>query len=98
MTELGALTAEDFDPLVGTEFRRVAGDGHDIVLRLVEVRRRERRSGEREVFVLLLRSQGETCLAHDTHPLSHETLGELAIFLGPVARTGDGFEYEAVFA
>jgi hypothetical protein len=95
MTDLGALTAADFEPLIDTEFRRVSDDGHEASLRLVEVGRRDRRW--REGFVLLFRDAGEIGLAQGVHPLRHETLGELEIFLVPVARSENGWEYEAVF-
>jgi hypothetical protein len=97
MTDLSALTADDFEPLVDTEFRRSADDGHEASLRLVEVGRRGRQWQEREGFALLFRDPGEIGLGQGMHPLRHETLGELEIFLVPVARTEDGWEYEAVF-
>jgi hypothetical protein len=97
MTDLGALTADDFEPLVGTVFRRVDDDGREARLRLAEVTRRGRRFAERESFALLFRDPGEIGLAQGMHPLRHETLGEVELFLVPVARTDDGWEYEAVF-
>jgi hypothetical protein len=97
MTDLGALTADDFEPLIGSEFRRTADDGYETSLRLVEVNRRERRWEDREGFALLFRDPGEICLPQGLHLLRHETLGELEIFLVPVARTDAGWEHEAVF-
>ena len=97
MTDLGALTADDFEPLLDTEFRRVDDAGREARLRLVEVARRGRRFAERESFALLFRDPGEIGLAQGIHPLQHETLGEVELFLVPVARTEAGWEYEAVF-
>jgi len=97
MTDLGALTADDFQPLIGTQFRRVADDGREARLQLAEVSRHGRQFAERESFSLLLRDPGEIGLAQGMHPLQHETLGELELFLVPVGRTDEGWEYEAVF-
>ena len=97
MTDLGAITADDFEPHIGTEFRRVADDGHEASLQLVEVNRRGRQWQDRESFSLLFRDPGDVGLAQNLHPLQHETLGELEIFLVPVGRTEAGWEYEAVF-
>jgi hypothetical protein len=97
MTDIGVLTADDFEPLIDTEFRRVSDDGREARLRLVEVNRSDRQWRDRKGFALLFRDPGEIGLAQGIHPLRHETFGELEIFLVPVARTENGWEYEAVF-
>ena len=97
MTDLGALTADDFEPLIGTPFRRIIDDDREARLQLVEVSRRGRQFAERESFALLFRDPGEIGLAQAMHPLQHEALGELELFLVPVGWSDAGWEYEAVF-
>jgi hypothetical protein len=101
MSDLAALRADDFDPLVGSEFRVLTDDLPPEAagpIRLTQVQRRDRRSGERDVFVLLFEGESEACLPQLMHRLEHDTLGELPIFLVPFGRTPSAWQYEAIFA
>src|SRR3982751_229156 len=50
-----------------------------------------------EVFSLLFKGPQTPFMPQAVYKLKHAELGELEIFLVPVARDQDGFEYEAVF-
>jgi hypothetical protein len=50
-----------------------------------------------EAFSVFFQGPVERFMPQGTQKIRHEQLGELEIFLVPVAKTKDGFEYEAVF-
>lgn len=50
-----------------------------------------------ETFSLFFLGPENSYLPQQTYKLNHATLGELEIFLVPVAQNKDGFQYEAVF-
>ncbi|HXW79651.1 MAG TPA: hypothetical protein VEJ84_09130, partial [Acidimicrobiales bacterium] len=91
MRDLAALTADDFEPLTGSDFRvaasKAAGSTAEtsaLVIRLVEVRRLKERPGYRPPFVLHFEGPLSPVLAQEVHHLSHPELGELELFVGPV--------------
>jgi hypothetical protein len=98
------LTREAFLPFVGTDFHVASDEGQRVALRLVETvalgRKPPRlvRPGQRE-FGFSLRFAGplDPFLPQRTRPVSHPGLGSYEIFLVPIGRSEDGFEYEAVF-
>jgi hypothetical protein len=51
----------------------------------------------RQPFSLVFAGPLDPQLPQATYALAHERLGELAIFLVPIARDADGVRYEAVF-
>jgi hypothetical protein len=53
---------------------------------------------QRAPFSLLFRGPREPALAQSIRPLSHGDLGDLAMFLVPVALEEDGMRYQAVFS
>lgn len=61
--------------------------------KLVEHARTERN----EAFSIYFHGPRERFMPQGIRQLKHAQLGELEIFLVPVAQTTDGFEYEAVF-
>jgi hypothetical protein len=91
------LTVEDFRPRVGETFVVRVPDGAGIELQLVEARGLGESYKEREAFALLFRGPAEPPLAQATYRLGHDGMGELEIFLVPVARTDAGTDYEAIF-
>jgi hypothetical protein len=97
VTDLARLTADDVEPLVGTDFAVVDRPGQ-AALRLTSVRRSGRRIGTREGFALLFSGSGSEPMPQDTYALRHPDLGELAIFIVPVGAEPGGFSYEAVFS
>lgn len=97
--ELGALTREVFEPLLHQSFRvRPAGRGAwSVDLVLVEVSGQSQ--GPLETLSLLFRGPREGVFPHDTHAVSHPTLGVLELFLGPVQSSkNDGIYYQAIFS
>jgi hypothetical protein len=99
--DLSTLTAGDFEPLVGTDFdvRDPATGETVVVLRLVEVlRQRERPGQQRQPFVLHFLGPDAPVLNQVVHSLSHNEMGELECFMGPVVAGGPGITYEAVFS
>lgn len=96
MRDLAALTADDFAGLEGQPFRVAAGEATvDLVLATV---RTLGRSGGREAFSLLFHGPPGHPLGQGLHALANDTLGELELFLVPVAGSDPGgLLYEAVF-
>jgi hypothetical protein len=93
----GLLTLDDFSPAVGDGFR-LPVEGDPVELELVEARSLgDRPLGDRLPFALLFRGPGEPALEQATYRLVHDRLGELEIFIVPVAATADGRDYEAIF-
>ena len=54
-------------------------------------------TAQQEAFSLLFHGPATHYIAQGIHKLSHEQLGEIDIFLVPVGKNQDGFEYEAIF-
>jgi hypothetical protein len=94
---LDALTAELFEPLVGSEFSLIDGPG---ALLLAEVTRFKPQPGapRLEPFSLLFTGDPASVLPQRIHGLEHPTLGRLDIFLVPIGPAPSGeMRYEAVF-
>jgi hypothetical protein len=98
--DLSTLTADDFEPAVGTLFVTSADDPGEatiVDLRLVEVHRWKGTSGLRAAFTLRFLGPTDPVLSHDVHRIDHVDLGPMDIFLGPVVDPCAGVMYEAVF-
>lgn len=100
---LATCTVETFRPQLDTRFDLTAPTGEQVALRLVQAVAAHpspapSASGSREPFSLLLVGPARPLLPQSTYPLEHEALGDLELFLVPVARGADGASYEAVFA
>lgn len=97
MTE--QLTAEDFTKHLKTKFR--VGDESATELELDEVQSlpflKDPR-GEVERFTLYFNGPGDSYLQQMMYHIQHEQMGEMDIFLVPIARNEQGFRYEAVFS
>jgi hypothetical protein len=94
------LTAESFEPHLGTDFAvpSTADDATPVVLRLVEVERypTQPHAPRPDPFSLLFTS--DAVLDQRIHRLDHEAIGSLEIFLVPIGPGADGrLRYEAVF-
>jgi hypothetical protein len=101
---LEKLTREDFLPLVGTSFRVKTDSGSDVDLKLQEVRdlgpRPERlvKAGTRaSAFSLRFVGPATGFLPQRTWSLTHEAFGAISIFLVPIGRAEEGFQYESIF-
>jgi hypothetical protein len=87
------LTVDDFRLLLNERFR-VAPDGVPAFeVELVEVREIPREPGGRAPFSLVFQGGPEPPFPQRIYRVEHDTLGELDIFLVPIAAD----RYEAVF-
>lgn len=97
------LTFEHFAGRIGERFD-AAGEDSNVQLELVEATEGCQPGGrgpegqERLQFSLVFRGPATEVLAQGTYPLSHAELGELMLFLVPIAQDTDGMRYEAAFA
>ncbi len=94
------LTEEVFARQLNSKFRVRADTPRPVELELVEVQGWRERAGEQGGMVrfsLFFSGPADILLPQQLYSLEHEQLGVLDIFLVPVARTGAGLRYEAVF-
>ena len=103
MTDLSAVTAQDFEPLAGAAFAvgsvgLADAPGASLSLALVEVERRPGGTSDREPFSLMFEGPRSAFLPQGMRRLVHEGLGEMDLFLVPVGETDTAYRYEAVFA
>jgi hypothetical protein len=90
---LEKLTVDDFRSLQGERFR-IAPDGAEAFdVELVEVTEIAREPGGRAPFSLIFQGGPNPPLEQGTYRVEHEGLGELEIFLVPIAVD----RYEAIF-
>lgn len=92
------LTLEHFAGHVNDTFSAALNDG-EIPFVLVEARGLPLRGaqGMRMPFSLLFRNPSSFLFPQQIYRMRHPRLGELGIFLVPVAREREGFLYQAVF-
>ena len=67
-----------------------------VELELIELSEGRANPGH-EIFSLTFRGPIEAFLGQGTVSMSHDALGELELFIVPIAQTSDGFLYESVF-
>ena len=90
---LEILTVDDFRPLQGDRFR-IAPDGAPAVeVELVDVTEIPREPGGRAPFSLVFQGGPNPPLEQRIYRVEHDQLGELEIFLVPIAAD----RYEAIF-
>lgn len=87
---------ETFEEQLNTPFLIVHQDLAPISLELTSVEGKGVQ-GMQEQFSLLFRGPLEAPLEQGLHPFEHVQLGQFELFIVPVARTDEGFEYEAIF-
>ena len=100
MTTDAPLTEEEFSRHLNTSFDVQLGDSQRIELKLAEVAGYKERPEEEqgmERFSLYFEGPAEPFLPQNTYTLRHERMGTHDIFIVPIARTDDGFRYQAVF-
>ncbi len=92
------LCVEDFVPHVGTSFVIEEGDGEsDATLFEATPMGVHGHPNQRAPFSLLFRTSDRRILEQRLYRLRHGMMGELNIFLVPIAQDGDGTVYEAAF-
>ena len=103
--KVALLTEEEFSRHVNTKFR-VNVDGPDpidpIDLELIEVKGYQFKDqpteeNNMERFSVHFYGPGNVYLPQATYNLTHDSMGEIALFLVPLAHNERGFLYEAVF-
>jgi hypothetical protein len=99
MADLASLTADDFAAHSGSRYLlRFAGGAEPISLELVEITAGgpgPRRGGR--PFSLVFRGPRSPSLPQAQYRLEHPAMGELDVFLVPIALDPQGLSYEAVF-
>lgn len=92
------LSLEHFAGCLNETFRAALNEG-DLEFVLVEARPLPQAAPNalREPFSLLFRNSAALLFPQQTYRMSHPRLGEVAIFLVPIARERDGFLYQAIF-
>jgi hypothetical protein len=92
------LTHEQFASCLNDTFVALLEDG-TIDFQLVEVRPLPQRGTQsfRAPFSLLFRSGAPVLFPQQTYRMRHSRLGEVGIFLVPIAMNREGFIYQAVF-
>ena len=91
---LEKLTVDDFRPLEGERFRVAPDDADAFEVELVEVTEIPREPGGRAPFSLVFQGGPNPPLPQRIYRIEHEKLGELEIFLVPIAVD----RYQAVFS
>lgn len=92
------LTLEHFAGCLDETFRAALNEG-DVEFVLVEARPlpNPAPNAMRLPFSLLFRNSAVLLFPQQTYMMSHPRLGEVAIFLVPIAREREGFLYQAIF-
>lgn len=92
------LTLQHFAGCLNERFSATYS-GMDIEFMLIEARplTQHMPNAVREPFVLYFLNSAAFLFPQQTYQMRHPRLGELGIFVVPVARRQDGFVYEAVF-
>ncbi|HET9033744.1 MAG TPA: hypothetical protein VFN25_12665 [Dokdonella sp.] len=92
------LTLEHFSGCVNETFRAEINGG-EIEFVLVEARPIQAPAANlmRAPFSLLFRNTSSFLFPQQTYPMHHSRVGDVGIFLVPIARERDGFLYQAIF-
>ena len=94
------FTAEEFRQHLGTRFGVRLDTPRPVELELTEVKEYDpqpKEAGGMERFSLFLQGPGDIMLNQGTFTLEHPALGELLLFMVPIAQNPQGFRYEVVF-
>lgn len=91
-----AATHGDFEKNLATAFRIAPDSREPMELTLSQVSELRTSPGQ-ENFSIVFRGPADRLLSQGTYTLAHDRLGELDIFIVPVARDEQGISYEAVF-
>jgi hypothetical protein len=90
---LETVTVDDFRPLLGDRFRVLPETAPPFEVELIEVTEIPRSPGGRVPFSLVFRGGPNPPPAQRMYRVEHDDLGELEIFLVPIASD----RYEAIF-
>lgn len=87
---------EEFRKAVDTQFEARTPTGELLELTLTALQMHVD-DDVQENFSLIFRTSDAAPAVQDTYFLKHESLGEIVLFLVPVARNREGLHFEAVF-
>jgi hypothetical protein len=93
------LTCEDFEPHLGSGFTITDEGFPPLTFTLTEAKQLKTMQNielPRQPFALLFEAPAPL-LPQRIYNFSHEAMGQQEIFVVPVAKSGDGFQYEAIF-
>lgn len=90
------LNLSSFSPHLNTKFRVRANEQSVVETELITAEDMGS-TPRQERFSLVFRGPHEQFLAQGTYTVEHDEMGTLGLFLVPIARDDDGFQYEAVF-
>lgn len=91
------LTLDHFAAHVNETFEAALNEG-EVPFVLVEARGlAQPATGARAPFSLLFRNASAFLFPQQTYRMRHPRLGDIGVFLVPVAREREGFLYQAVF-
>lgn len=99
------LTLIDFLPLVSTKFQVWLDANQQVELELAEAASigpdprpaAPEETGRHGSFSLIFHGPESSFLPQRTYTFSHGKLGELSLFIVPIARAGGAFHYQAIF-
>lgn len=92
------LALDHFAPHVNTTFS-AAFDGMEVPFELVEARALPQHAPQamRAPFSLLFRNTSPFLFPQQIYQMRHDKMGELGIFMVPIAQERGGFLYQAIF-
>lgn len=93
------LTEKEFAKHVDTTFI-IKLEPNSLSLQLESVKTYAGYEGEQEGlerFSIFFTGPGQWFVPQGTYLIQHESMGEFPLFLVPIAKTEEGFRYEAVF-
>jgi len=93
------LTCGDFEPYLGSGFTIVDEDVPPLTFTLTEAKLLKTMQNielPREPFALLFEAPAPL-LPQRLYSFSHEAMGQREIFVVPIAKVENGFQYEAIF-
>jgi hypothetical protein len=93
---LDTLKAADFSELENKKFRVTLNETTSIELEVIAVQDLGT-TEKQERFSIIFRGPNDIFLHQAIHRLEHEQLGTLELFLVPIGKADEGFEYEAAF-
>lgn len=93
---LELLHKESFAECLQEDFQVIQPGAKAFDLKLTEVIE-QIHTPRQEIFSVMFHGPADRFIQQGAYKLRNEKMGELEIFLVPVARDNDGFQYEAVF-
>jgi hypothetical protein len=95
---MAELALDTFRPLVGDPFVIRAADGHIDAVLTEATSLGEANGAPRAPFSLVWRGPLDAPLQQGLHEVEHAAFGPEVMFLVPIGRTAEGFDYQAIFS